>query len=60
MFFPRSKERGFIEARMAATARSAVRVFPRSKERGFIEATDRSFETIGLRNLSAFKRTRLH
>ena len=36
--FPRSKERGFIEAVSASLEPSPVGNFPRSKERGFIEA----------------------
>ncbi len=36
--FPRSKERGLIEARQSHCEPGNCRTFPRSKERGLIEA----------------------
>ena len=39
--FPRSKDRGLIEARAPATRMLVIAAFPRSKDRGLIEASIR-------------------
>ncbi len=60
-YFPRSQERGLIEACDLAECLFRDRYFPRSQERGLIEAR-RVFpiRRIVARILSAFARTRPH
>ena len=45
-FFPRSKERGLIEATRLVECPSSKDRFPRSKERGLIEADIAAYDTL--------------
>ena len=60
MTFPRSKERGLIEAHAQEDDNGPSAFFPRSKERGLIEAIPVMALDDHLLSLSAFERTRPH
>ena len=58
--FPRSKDRGLIEAARAGSCGRSRRTFPRSKDRGLIEATPayRGYRSLPL--VSAIEKSRPH
>ena len=58
--FPRSKERGPIEARSMNLYISVYTLFPRSKERGPIEAQPARLIAALIVIVSSFERTRPH